>query len=138
MAEMSSRKRKLCCGLSSCCNRSDPDALEKLAKKTSEKEMTFKEKISTCSCWPFSLCKRPKVADGMGKKSMMDEKPSFWRRICCCSSCCKSDEHGAMKGSEMKVSQVERMFSSFNSSFHSHFPLKEKINIKSNCNGNLI
>jgi hypothetical protein len=127
MAEMS-RKRKLCCGLSACCNRSESqDALQKLAKKTNDKEMTFKEKLSNCACWPFRICKRQKVADGKGGKKpmMMDEKPSFWKRICCCSSCCRSDEQNNMKGSGMKVSfEVERMFAL------PSIVLARKINIK--------
>lgn len=71
-----------------------------------KENMTCMEKVKTCSCWPFSACKRKKVADGMNKMDMQDGKESWWRRMCCCSNCCKKSdvERGGMKQSTMEVS----------------------------------
>lgn len=98
MNEMS-RKRKLCCGLSSCCVKPRTESASKMISESSKmssqdmKPKTCGQKCGSCCCWPFRKMsnpfKRRKVADNMGMSPMTNAKPSIWQRMCCCSSCCR-------------------------------------------------
>lgn len=91
MNEMT-RKRKLCCGLSSCCGKTRSESAQMIAGKSLNQPMTRGQKCANCCCLPFrkvgNLFKRRKVEsmDGISKESTM---PSLWERLCCCSSCCR-------------------------------------------------
>lgn len=95
-----SRKRKICCGLSSCCGKTRSESADMIAGKSSNQPMTRSQKCGKCCCLPFqkvgNFFKRRKV-DTMGGMSKEDSKPSMWERLCCCSSCCKR----CRKGNEM-------------------------------------
>lgn len=84
-----SRKRKFCCGLSSCCHRQRSESAQMIAgKSTSSTQPPSKcQNFKNCMCHPFDRmcrpCKKQKV-EGMDM-----EKESWWQRLCCCSSCCK-------------------------------------------------
>lgn len=108
MNEMS-RKRKLCCGLSSCCGKTRSESAQMIAGKSSNQPMTRGQKCANCCCLPFrkvgNLFKRRKVEsmDGISKESSM---PSLWERLCCCSSCCRRCKKGDDMESAKKVSNL--------------------------------
>lgn len=109
MNEMS-RKRKICCGLSSCCGKTRSESAQMFAGKSAAQPMTRSQKCSACCCLPFrkvgNLFKRRKVEsmDGMTKDE--STKPSMWERLCCCSSCCRRCKKGNDMESVKKVSNL--------------------------------
>lgn len=108
MAEMS-RKRKICCGLSSCCGKTRSESAQMIAGKSSTQPLTRTQKCSNCCCWPFrkigNAFKRRKVDS---TESMQDMKPSLWERMCCCSSCCRRCKKGDDMEKMKKVSSGSR------------------------------
>lgn len=86
------RKRKICCGLSSCCIKPRSESAQMIAGKSTTQPMTRLQKCGNCCCLPFrkvgNLCKRRKV-DSMDANMEAAAKPSLWERMCCCSSCCR-------------------------------------------------
>lgn len=103
MAEMS-RKRKICCGLSSCCGKGRSESAQMIAGKSSTQPLTRGQKCGNCCCWPFrkigNAFKRRKV----DSTDSMDMKPSWWERICCCSACCRRCRKGDDKEKMTMVS----------------------------------
>lgn len=91
MNEMT-RKRKVCCGLSSCCGKARSESAQMIAGKSSMQPLTRSQKCGNCCCLPFrkvgNLFKRRKV-DNMEAMSKDSSMPSLWERMCCCSSCCR-------------------------------------------------
>ncbi|CRK91807.1 CLUMA_CG005432, isoform A [Clunio marinus] len=111
MDEMS-RKRKICCGLSSCCGRTRSESAQMIAGKSSTQPLTMNQKCLNCCCWPFRKMGNPfkrRKVDGMEvmKSKKENSKPSMWERICCCSGCCrrcrKNENEESMK--KKKVAQ---------------------------------
>lgn len=106
MNEMS-RKRKICCGLSSCCGKTRSESAQMIAGKSSTQPPTRGQKCANCCCLPFrkvgNLFKRRKVdsTDAMSK-----DMPSLWERMCCCSSCCRRCKKGDDMENMKKVSRV--------------------------------
>lgn len=84
-----SRKRKICCGLSSCCGKKRSESAQMIAGKSSSQPLTKGQKCTNCCCWPFRKIANPfkrRKVDSMNEKPI---KPSFWERMCCCSGCCR-------------------------------------------------
>jgi hypothetical protein len=102
------RKRKLCCGLSSCCGKTRSESAQMIAGKSTAQPLTMGQKCGNCCCWPFRKISNPfkrRKVDSMDAKTTSDhEKPSMWERICCCSGCCRRCKKGDSMESMAKVS----------------------------------
>lgn len=88
-SSMQEHKRRFCCGLSSCCSKSDDILMIDNAK------LTCAQKLSICCCLPFRSCCKPcrrKKITQMTSEPKDNTKPSIWRKLCCCSSCCKKQD----------------------------------------------
>lgn len=88
-SSMQEHKRRICCGLSSCCSQPDDVLMIDNAK------LSCCQKMSKCCCLPFQSsckpCRRKKVTQ-LTSEQRDTIKTSIWRKICCCSSCCKKQD----------------------------------------------
>jgi hypothetical protein len=104
------RKRKICCGLSSCCGKTRSESAQMIAGKSSTQPLTMGQKCGNCCCWPFRKIsnpfKRRKVDSMDAMKNADHEKPSMWERICCCSGCCRRCRKGNDLENMAKVSDL--------------------------------
>lgn len=102
------RKRKLCCGLSSCCGKTRSESAQMIAGKSTAQPLTMGQKCGNCCCWPFRKIsnpfKRRKVDSMDAKTTSGHEKPSMWEKICCCSGCCRRCKKDDSMESMAKVS----------------------------------
>lgn len=102
------RKRKICCGLSSCCGKTRSESAQMIAGKSSTQPLTMGQKCGNCFCWPFRKIsnpfKRRKVDSMDSKLSSEHDKPSMWEKLCCCSGCCRRCKKGDSMENMAKVS----------------------------------
>jgi hypothetical protein len=131
------RKRKICCGLSSCCGKTRSESAQMIAGKSSTQPLTMGQKCGNCCCWPFRKIGNPfkkRKVDSMDakKKNMDSAKLSMWERICCCSGCCRRCKKGGDSDMEnmKKVSWLVKQRMNVSSGLESN----QRLCPKSECN----
>lgn len=116
MNEMS-RKRKICCGLSSCCGKPRSGSAQMIAGKSSTQPLTLGQKCGKCCCMPFrkmsDIFKKRKV-DTIDVMPNDFSKPPMWERLFCCCNCCRR----CKKNNDMeKIKQVSGKAHEFSANF---------------------
>ncbi|KAG5671702.1 hypothetical protein PVAND_001885 [Polypedilum vanderplanki] len=99
------RKRKLCWGLSSCCDRQRSESAQMIAGKSSVPPTKY-QKFKNCMCYPFDKMCKPFKRRKVESMDMKKESRSWWERMCCCSGCCR---RCTKKGREKEKMKKKKM-----------------------------